>query len=77
MGEINLTAIEEFEELSKRFDFLPAEDRPGGGARAAREGDRQDQQDLARAFPRDLRRGERQVQGGLPAPVPWRQRDLR
>ena len=60
MGEINLTAIEESEELQKRFDFLTdAEGRPRVGPRAARGGHREDQPRLAQALPRDVRRRQR------------------
>ena len=74
MGEINLTAIEESEELQKRFDFLTdAEGRPRIGDRPARDRDRAHQPDVAQAVPRDVRRGERAVPGGVPAHVRRRQ----
>ena len=60
MGEINLTAIEESEELQKRFDFLTAQKTDLESAiGAARDGDRADQPDLAQAVPGDVRRGQR------------------
>ena len=74
MGEINLTAIEESEELQKRFDFLTAQradlESAIGQLETAIE---KINRDLAPALPRDLRRGQHQVPGGLPAPVRRRQ----
>ena len=53
--------------FKKRFDFLDdAEERPRVGGRAARGGDREDQQDLAQALPRDVRRGQREFQEVFP-----------
>ena len=43
MGEINLTAIEEYDELQKRYEYLTAQKTDLERARAAREGDRADQ----------------------------------
>ena len=62
MGEINLTAIEESEELQKRFDFLTTQRTDLESADlAAGGGDREDQPRLAQAVPRDVRRRQRQV----------------
>ena len=68
MGEINLTAIEESEELQKRFDFLTAQkadlESAIGQLETAIEKINQASRKLV---PRGLRRGQRQVPGGLPA----------
>ncbi len=75
MGEINLTAIEESEELQKRFDFLTTQRSDLESAiSAARDGDREDQPRLAQALPRDVRRRQRRVPGDLPAPLRRRSR---
>ena len=70
MGEINLTAIEESEELQKRFDFLTAQktdlESAIGQLETAIE---KINRDVAPAVPRDVRRGQRPVRGGLPAHV--------
>ena len=70
MGEINLTAIEESEELQKRFDFLTTQKADLESAISpARDGDRAHQPHLAQALPRDVRRGQRPVRGGVPPAV--------
>ena len=75
MGEINLNAIEEYNELETALHVpLDAEERPREGAGAARRGDRQDQQDLEEALPRDVRPRQPEVPGGLPALLPRRAR---
>ena len=74
MGEINLTAIEEFEELQKRFEFLPTQKARSRAARrrSSRRRSSKINTHVAQALPRDVRRGQRQVPGGLPAAVPRR-----
>ena len=77
MGEINLTAIEESEELQKRFDFLTAqkpdlESAIGSSRRPSSSINRTSRQ----ALPRDVRRGQRAVPGGVPAHVRRRQASL-
>ena len=75
MGEINLTAIEESEELQKRFDFLTTQKADLESAIAQLEtAIEQHQPHVAQALPRDVRRGQRQVRGGVPAHVRRRAR---
>ena len=75
MGEINLTAIEESEELQKRFDFLTAQKADLESAIEQLEtAIERINRDVARALPRDVRRGQREVPGGVPAHVRRRAR---
>ena len=71
--DINLTAIDEFAEVNQRFEFLSAQKidlERAVDQLAAR--DRQDQQDQPQAVQGHVRRGQRDVQGSVPAAVPRR-----
>jgi len=86
MGDVNLTAIEESEELQKtlRFSHQP-EDRPRIGYRATGIGHRENQPGLAQALPRGLRRSQCQIprvfphlfRGGAPPRSHRRERPAR
>ncbi len=70
MGAINLTAIEEYDDVAKRHAFMS--EQKGDLERSLADlqrRDRQDQPRLPRAVPGDLRPRQREVPAGLPAPV--------
>ena len=70
MGEINLTAIEESEELQKRYEFLTAQKADLEAAiEQLEKAIEQINRTSRKRVPRDVRRGQREVPGGVPAPV--------
>ncbi len=70
MGEINLTAIDEHAELSKRFDFLSTQKKDlQASLEQLKEAIYAHRRDEPRALQADVRRGEREVPGGVPAAV--------